>query len=104
MVIGAVLPPGFQYENIDLWLPLNRFWGQIDEMRGNHWFRGIGKLKSGVTLDRARTDLDATTRDQMGRAHAARQGRRLSRVGCRRAVLTASSVSSPRSVSAQCGR
>ncbi|MBZ5617260.1 MAG: ABC transporter permease [Acidobacteriia bacterium] len=63
MVIGAVLPPDFRYENIDLWLPLNRFWGHIDEMRSNDWFRGIGKLKPGVTLERARRDLDAVSRD-----------------------------------------
>ncbi len=63
IVVGAVLPPDFRYENIDLWLPLNRFWGQVDEMRDNHWFRGIGKLKPGVTLDRARTELDAIARD-----------------------------------------
>jgi predicted permease len=66
MVIGAVLPPDFRYENIDLWLPLNRFWGQIDEARGNHWFRGIGKLKPGVTLERARADLNAIARDLEG--------------------------------------
>lgn len=62
-VIGAVLPPDFRYEGIDLWLPLNRFWGPIDEMRSNHWFRGIGKLKPGVTLDQARVELDAIARD-----------------------------------------
>ena len=63
MVVGAVLPPDFRYENIDLWLPLNRFWGQTDQMRGNHWFRGIGKLKRGVTIERARTDLTAIASD-----------------------------------------
>ncbi len=63
IVIGAVLPPDFRYENIDLWLPLNRFWVSIDQVRGNHWFRGVGKLKPGVTLDRVRADLDAIARD-----------------------------------------
>src|SRR4051794_28695593 len=31
--IVGVLPPGFRYENIDLWLPLKRFFGPIDQSR-----------------------------------------------------------------------
>lgn len=63
MIVGGVLPADFRYENIELWLPLNRFWGAIDEMRDNHWFRGIGKLKPGVRLSRARAALDGIARD-----------------------------------------
>jgi putative ABC transport system permease protein len=63
IVITGVLPPGFRFSNIDLWIPLNRFWGPIDSERGNHWFLGIGRLKSGVTTARARTELDAISRD-----------------------------------------
>ena len=62
-IVGAVLPDGFRYENIDLWLPLNRFWTNIDDMRGNHWFRGIGRLKPGVTIDRARAELEGIGQD-----------------------------------------
>jgi predicted permease len=63
IVIVGVLPPGFRYDNRDLWLPLNRFWGTIDADRGNHWFSGVGRLRPGVSLERARTDLDAVSRD-----------------------------------------
>jgi len=63
MVVGAVLPADFRYENVDLWLPLNRFAGQVDAMRGNHWFRGIGKMKAGVTMERAQAELTGIARD-----------------------------------------
>jgi putative ABC transport system permease protein len=63
IVIVGVLPPGFRYENRDLWLPLNRFWGSIDADRGNHWFSGVGRLKPGMTLERARAELDTISRD-----------------------------------------
>jgi putative ABC transport system permease protein len=35
----------------------------VDVMRGNHWFRGIGKLKAGVPLPRALAELDGIARD-----------------------------------------
>jgi predicted permease len=63
IVIVGVLPPGFRYDNRDLWLPLNRFWGSIDANRANHWFQGVGRLKPGVTLERARAELDSISRD-----------------------------------------
>jgi hypothetical protein len=63
IVVVGVLPPGFRYANRDRWLPLNRFWGAIDADRGNHWFSGVGRLKPGVTLERARADLDSISRD-----------------------------------------
>jgi predicted permease len=63
MTVVGVLPPDFRYENIDLWLPLDRFRGPVDDMRDNHWFRGIGKLKPGVTLPRALVELDGIARD-----------------------------------------
>jgi predicted permease len=63
VVIVGVLPPGFRYDNRDLWLPLNRFWGPVDADRGNHWFSGIGRLKPGVTLQQARARLDSVSRD-----------------------------------------
>jgi putative ABC transport system permease protein len=63
IVIVGVLPPDFRYDNRDLWLPLNRFWGKVDADRGNHWFSGVGRLKSGVTLQQARASLDRISRD-----------------------------------------
>ncbi|HEY3738631.1 MAG TPA: FtsX-like permease family protein, partial [Bryobacteraceae bacterium] len=33
------------------------------EDRGNHWFSGVGRLKPGVSIERARADLDAVSRD-----------------------------------------
>ncbi len=63
VVIVGVLPPGFRYDNRDLWLPLNRFWGTVDADRGNHWFSGVGRLKQGVSLERARANLESVSRD-----------------------------------------
>ena len=63
IVIVGVLPPDFRYDNRDLWLPLNRFWGKVDADRGNHWFSGVGRLKAGVTLQQARASLDRISRD-----------------------------------------
>lgn len=63
MIIAGVLPPGFRLGNIDVWLPLQRFFGPIDMSRGNHWFVGIGRLKKEATLARARTELDAISAD-----------------------------------------
>ena len=63
IVIVGILPPGFRYDNRDLWLPLNRFWGSIDALRGNHWFSGVGRLKPGVNLERARAELASISRD-----------------------------------------
>ncbi len=63
VVIVGVLPPGFRYDNRDLWLPLDRFWGAIDASRGNHWFSGVGRLKPGVSLEQARADLNSISLD-----------------------------------------
>jgi putative ABC transport system permease protein len=63
VTIVGVLPPDFRYDNRDLWLPLNRFWGKIDADRGNHWFSGVGRLKPGVTLKQAQVSLDRISRD-----------------------------------------
>lgn len=57
-IIG-VLPPSFQYpeKDVDLWevVPLDAPFAQD---RKSTWFTGIGRLKPGVTVARARADLD----------------------------------------------
>ena len=53
-VLG-VAPPGMDYPGKrDLWVPLT-----IDpkEVRGGHYLRVVGRLKPGVSVERARTDL-----------------------------------------------
>ncbi len=57
-VVG-VLPPWFNLPTrTQLWVPLEMN-DQRKEPRGNHSYRAIGRLKPGITLARARTDLDA---------------------------------------------
>lgn len=62
-VIG-VMPEGFDIDDagVDVWLPLNLV-QEVDpndhvERRGNHFMNVIARLADGVSLERARTDLD----------------------------------------------
>jgi predicted permease len=55
--IVGVMPAGFDYDAVEFWLPLSRYPMAPDTMRDNHWFAGLGRLKSGVTIARARQEL-----------------------------------------------
>jgi putative ABC transport system permease protein len=60
-VIG-VLPPDFRIERqIAMWVPVGQLSAQpLWQDRGNHpGLRGVARLKSGVTLEQARADLDS---------------------------------------------
>ena len=59
LVIVGVMPPGFDYDTVEFWLPLGRFPMPPDTMRGNHWFAGVGRLNPGVSMPRARNELVA---------------------------------------------
>jgi putative ABC transport system permease protein len=60
--IVGIMPVDFDYpQGIDLWLPMQR--GGPDETdRGNNNFVMIGRLGPGVTLDKARSQMDVASR------------------------------------------
>jgi len=60
-VIG-IMPAGFDYPTADTlyWLPVNRMLRpNFKTNRGNHRFSAIARLKPGVSLEHARTELDS---------------------------------------------
>lgn len=68
-VIG-VMPPGFRFADgivygpADAWLPMNRLPVRARENRGEHpGLVGIGRLRAGATLERARAELTAIAAD-----------------------------------------
>src|SRR6266404_2442065 len=57
----GVMPAGFEFPNkVDLWLPVCPFFAESSwQKRDNHpGLFGLARLKPGVTLEKARTDLD----------------------------------------------
>jgi putative ABC transport system permease protein len=59
-IIG-VLPAGFTFpqEDIDVWVPLEQSINEKDmQWRDSHYLAVYGRLKSGVTLDQARSDMN----------------------------------------------
>lgn len=58
--IVGVMPPGFGLPSkCDLWLPLGWMGVTLDERRSAHWHNVIARLKPGVTLQRAKSEMDA---------------------------------------------
>jgi len=63
-VIG-IMPAGFQFLNpeTELWVPVAFTPHQLSEdERGSHWLNVLARLKPGVTLQQARTEMDAIAR------------------------------------------
>ena len=60
-VIG-VMPPGFSFpDRCELWLPAG--WNGVPrDRRGGHWLSVIARLKPGVTLSHARTEMNTIQR------------------------------------------
>jgi len=58
--ILGVMPAGFEFQNSDVWLPVGPYSAQSSwQKRDNHpGLLGLARLKPGVTLEKARTDLD----------------------------------------------
>src|SRR6478672_12682907 len=55
------MPAGFEFPNkVDLWLPVGPLFAEAGrQMRGNHpGLEGLARLKPGVTLEKARAELD----------------------------------------------
>ena len=58
--IVGVMPPGFGVPGrCELWLPLGWMGVRLDERRSAHWHNAIARLKPGVTLAQARSELNA---------------------------------------------
>ncbi len=57
--IVGVMPPGFGVPGrCELWLPLGWMGVRLDERRSAHWHNVIARLKPGVTLAQARSELN----------------------------------------------
>src|SRR5262249_3196969 len=58
--IVGVMPPGFGLPSrCELWLPLGWMGVTLTERRSAHWHNVIARLKPGVTLAQARSELNA---------------------------------------------
>jgi predicted permease len=58
--IVGVMPPGFRFpDRCELWLPAGWMGVHLDERRSGHWHAVIARLKPGVTLGQARTEMSA---------------------------------------------
>ena len=61
-VIG-IMPPGFSYpEKAQFWLPATAFGDPGLNVRTGHNWRAIGRIRSGIALERARADIQAIER------------------------------------------
>jgi len=58
--IVGVMPAGFRFPSqCDLWLPAGWLGVHLDERRSAHWYSVIARLKPGVTLDRAKSEMNS---------------------------------------------
>ncbi len=58
--IVGVMPPGFGAPSqCELWLPMGWMGVTLTERRSSHWHNVIARLKPGVTLERARSEMNA---------------------------------------------
>jgi len=57
--IVGVMPPGFQFPGkSEIWLPAG--WNGIPrDRRGGHWLSALARLKPGVTLEQAQTEMNS---------------------------------------------
>lgn len=56
--IVGVMPRGFQFlHDVDLWMPMRRDGPSADSRGWHNWFM-VGRLRPGVTIERARADID----------------------------------------------
>ncbi len=63
MIVAGVMPRDFQFPHIwgtkpEFWIPINLQKPDYRKSRGNHWMWVIGRMKRGVTLDRAKADME----------------------------------------------
>jgi len=56
-VIVGVMPPGFDFpDRVDVWIPM-AFSAEQWHMRSNHFLQVVARLRRGVTVERARTEM-----------------------------------------------
>jgi putative ABC transport system permease protein len=61
--IVGVMPESFRYlDNIDLWVPLRLDPASVTADRGNHYMRGLARLRPGVGLRQAQAEMSAVAR------------------------------------------
>lgn len=76
--IVGVMPPGTEHpgneyqpvaygEDVDAWWPFS--FGGNPSQRGSHYIEGIGRLKKGVSIDQARSEMNAIM-TQLGREYS----------------------------------
>jgi hypothetical protein len=60
-VVAGIMPESFRFgaRPVDIWAPLAYEPGEYRELRQPHFLRGIARLKPGVTIDRARVEMNA---------------------------------------------
>ena len=77
--VSGIMPPGVQHpgndyhavtdgETVDVWTPFT--YDPQDNSRGSHYLEGIARLKPGVTVAQAQTDMNLQVA-QLGREHPA---------------------------------
>ncbi|MGH9751454.1 MAG: ABC transporter permease [Blastocatellia bacterium] len=59
--IVGVMPPDFYFpsKEAELWVPMGWDYAQIAQLRRPHFLRAVGRLKPGVTLEQARSEMTA---------------------------------------------
>ncbi|HKQ79005.1 MAG TPA: ABC transporter permease [Blastocatellia bacterium] len=59
-VVG-VMPPDFYFpsKEAEMWIPMGWNYAEIAKLRRPHFLRAVGRLKPGVTLERARAEMKA---------------------------------------------
>ena len=67
MTVVGVMPPGFDYpEHSEIWAPLAFSPGDLaPNRRGNHGLEVLGRLKPGLTLAQAQSDMDGVAKTMM---------------------------------------
>ena len=73
--IVGIMPPGYDLHDgrIEVWLPITIDPKQLPNQRSSHFLFLVGRLKPGVTIERARIDLESMLtqwRDLSGKVHA----------------------------------
>jgi putative ABC transport system permease protein len=63
-VVVGVMPPEFQFPHIwgtkpEYWFPLNLQAAEWRRSRGNHWLWVLGRLKRGITIQRASAEMES---------------------------------------------
>lgn len=87
--IVGVLPPGFTFALVgeaDLWMPIDRS-AQTRAQRFNHWLRVVGRLKDGVTIEQARSDVGTIMARLGAQYRATNAGRGISVVPLRDEIV-----------------